>query len=46
MKVKQNADYDVLLNPNDMSTLVSGNGISFWVILEDREITFRIKREK
>ena len=46
MRLKQNANSDVLLNPNDIAALVAGNPVTFWIILEDHEdITFALRKD-
>ena len=45
MRVEENENYTVLLNPNDMAALVAGNSVTFWVIRNDEDVTFKIKKE-
>ena len=46
MRLKHNATYDVLLNPKDIASLVAGNQVTFWIILENHEdITFALRKE-
>ena len=46
MKVEQNANYTVLLNPNDVASLIAGKKVIFWITLEDHEnLTFALKKE-
>lgn len=46
MRVEQNANYTVLLNPNDFNSLVNGKGVTFWITFEDRDdLTFKLIKE-
>ena len=45
MRVEENANYTVLLNPNDMAALVAGNSVDFWIIRNDEDVTFKLKKE-
>ena len=46
MRVETNANYTVLLNPNDMASLVAGKGATFWIALPDHDdLTFKIMKE-
>ena len=46
MRLEANANYTVLLNPNDVASLVAGKGVTFWITLEDHDdITFKIMKE-
>ena len=46
MKVKENENYTVLLNPNDMATLVKGNSVTFWITREEIDyLSFKLMKE-
>lgn len=46
MRVEHNANYNIVLNPNDVAALIAGNKVTFWITLEDHEdITFALKKE-
>ena len=46
MRVEENENYTVLLNPNDMAALVAGNSVTFWIIHNDDDVTFKIKKDE
>lgn len=46
MKVEENARYSVILNPNDMTSLIAGKSVTFWITVEGRDdLSFKIKTE-
>ena len=46
MRVEENARYSVILNPNDMASLIAGKSVIFWITVEDKDdLTFKIMKE-